>query len=80
MDSLDDSLIQLTDRELELRLEEVTFTIAIDTTHYHAFGETECHSLRKKLEMNKRALRKLRQECEGVSKLVSFVIEASYFH
>ena len=64
MDSLDDSLIQLTDRELELRLEELTFTIAIDTTHYHAFGETERHNLRRKLDMNKQALRKLRQERE----------------
>lgn len=39
MDSLDNSLIQLTDTELELRLEELTFAIAINTTHYHAFGD-----------------------------------------
>ena len=64
MDYLDDSLIHLTDRKLELQLEELTFTIAIDTTHYNAFNENERHNLRKKLEMNKRALRKLRQERE----------------
>jgi cell division protein ZapA (FtsZ GTPase activity inhibitor) len=64
MDSLDNSLFHLTDTELELRLEELTFTIAINTTHYHAFGEHERHNLRKKLEMSKQALRKLRQERE----------------
>ena len=64
MDSLDESMMHLTDRELEFQLEELTFAIAVDTTHYHAFGENKRHHLRKQLERNKRALRKLRQERE----------------
>ena len=64
MDYFDDSLINLADRELELRLEELTFAIAIDTMHYHAFDENKRHNLRKQLEVNKRALKKLRQERE----------------
>lgn len=64
MDYLDDALIHLTDRELELRLEELTFSIAIDTTHYHAFGENTRHNLRNQLDRKKRALRNLRQERE----------------
>jgi hypothetical protein len=55
---------QFTDKEIEQRLEQLTFAIALDTTHFHAFCDHKRHNIREELQANKQALRKLRQERE----------------
>ena len=57
-------MILLTDRELEQRLEQLTFTIALETTHFHTFSDHRRTHLQKDLLMNKHALRALREERE----------------
>jgi hypothetical protein len=52
----------LTDVEIEKRLEQLTFTIALDTEHFHAFGDHKRRNIQKDLLMNKQALRALRHE------------------
>ena len=54
----------LTDREFEQRLEQLTFTIAIETTHYHTFNDHRRSQLQKDLLMNNHALRAQREERE----------------
>lgn len=64
MSYLNDAMNQLSDKELEQRLEELTFAIALDTEHFHACNERKRHHIRETLQVNKQALRKLRQERE----------------
>lgn len=59
-----DSLSQLTDTEIEQRLEELTFAIALDTTHLHAIVDHRRHMIQERLYANKHCLRQLRQERE----------------
>jgi len=54
----------LTDREIEQQLEHLTFAIALDTTHYHAFSDYRRPHLQKDLLDKKQALRALREERE----------------
>jgi hypothetical protein len=58
----DHTIIQFTDKELEQCLEQLTFAIALNTTHFNAFADHERDNIRKDLQVNKDALRKLRQE------------------
>lgn len=64
MSCLNDAMNQLSDKELEQRLEELTFAIALNTTHFHAFNENERHHICEILQAKKQALWKLRQERE----------------
>ena len=57
-------MMLLTDRELEQRLEQLTFTIALETTHYHAFSDHRRTHLQKDLLVYKNTLRALREERE----------------
>jgi len=52
----------MTDAEIEKRLEQLTFTIALDTEHFHALDDNKRRSIQKDLLVNKQALRALRYE------------------
>jgi hypothetical protein len=62
--SLNDPITLLTDAEIEQRLEQLTFTIALDTMHFNAFDAHKRLRLQKDLLVNKQALRSLREERE----------------
>lgn len=62
MRHLDDSMKRLTDAEIEQHLEHVTFTIALDTEHFHAVSDHKRRNIQKDLLLNKHALRALRRE------------------
>lgn len=54
----------LTDAEIEHRLEELTFIIALETTHFHTFSDHRRTHLQKALFVNKQHLQALREERE----------------
>jgi hypothetical protein len=60
----EESMSYLTDAEIEHRLEEVTFTIALETTHFHTFSDHRRAHLQKDLLVNKQRLQALREERE----------------
>jgi hypothetical protein len=55
-------MMSLTDNEIEKQLTQLAFTIALNTTHYHAFSGQIRTNLRKDLQMNKQMPHQLRQE------------------
>lgn len=61
---LEESMSYLTDAEIEHRLEELTFTIALEITHFHTFSDHRRANLQKALFVNKQRLQALREERE----------------
>ena len=61
---IEESITNLTDAEIEHRLEQLTFTIALETTHFHTFSDHRRTHLRKDLLINKQRLQVLREERE----------------
>ena len=64
MSHFDQYMKQLTDKEIERQLEELTFTIALNTAHFHACSGHARYNFREELQANKQAFRNLRQERE----------------
>jgi hypothetical protein len=60
--NFDASTTCLTDNEIEKQLAQLAFTIALDTTHYHAFSGQIRNNIRNSLQANKQILHRLRQE------------------
>lgn len=60
----EESINHLTDVELEQRLESLTFTISLETTHFHAFSDHRRMHIMKNLLVNKQILCALREERE----------------
>ena len=54
----------LTDREIEQRLERLTFAITLDTTHYHTFSDQRREHVQKDLLVKKQRFQALREERE----------------
>jgi hypothetical protein len=61
---LEASMNHLTDAEIEHHIEKLTFTIALENTHFHTFSDHRRAHLQKDLFVTKQRLQTLREERE----------------
>ena len=64
MRDFDREITLMTDQEIERYLEQLTFTIALDTEHFHAVSDHKRQNIQKDLIMNKQSFRALCNERE----------------